>query len=459
MDSRLFTSFMLKRFLPYSILIIIALTFSVITHTTPWLDGVFTQIPSGLYLVLGLVFAVGYGLNAIAPKTAIPSFVWAIFFGMALQPMLILLTHETESLRIVVELLAALVLFGGGVEIPFRNFKHYISVIASLALLGTVLTAFLFAFGLELISNMMGVMIPSTTFVLIGAILASTDPTAIIPSLKALKFKKPFLRDIAVSESAVNDVIGTILTRFFLVIVLSVAGSSTVLTLFKPFLARATLDSLALEVLWGVMVGLIGAWVLHAWARRSEATHSNLADPALFFAIPVVTFALGSVVGGSGFLAAFVSGLVFEASKAPQAVRQFFETFVDKFIKPIIFILLGAIVPIDVLISTAGLGIVSALVFMFIVRPLVVFITLLPWSFRKKALFGWREIVFLSFIRETGAIPAVLILVAVSSGIAGSDYIFAIGMWVILLTLLIEPPLTPKLAQKLGIAQPQVAVS
>ena len=61
----------------------------------------------------------------------------------------------------------------------------------------------------------------------------------------------------------------------------------------------------------------------------------------------------------------------------------------------------------------------------------------------------------MSFIRETGAIPAVLILVAVGSGVTGSEYIFAIGMWVILLTLIIEPPLTPWLARRLGVAKMQ----
>jgi len=77
----------------------------------------------------------------------------------------------------------------------------------------------------------------------------------------------------------------------------------------------------------------------------------------------------------------------------------------------------------------------------------------MPWMVRHKAEFEWRELVFLSFIRETGVIPAVLMLVAAGSGVAGSQYIFAIGMWVILLTLLIEPPLTPWLAKRLGIVK------
>jgi hypothetical protein len=41
----------------------------------------------------------------------------------------------------------------------------------------------------------------------------------------------------------------------------------------------------------------------------------------------------------------------------------------------------------------------------------------------------------------------------VSSGITGLEGLVPIGMWVILLTLIIEPPLTPWLAKKLSVAE------
>jgi cell volume regulation protein A len=100
-----------------------------------------------------------------------------------------------------------------------------------------------------------------------------------------------------------------------------------------------------------------------------------------------------------------------------------------------------------------GIGVVAALVFMFVIRPIVVFSSLLPWMVQKKSLLTWREALFLSFIRETGAIPAVLILTVVATGIESAEFVFAIGMWVILLTLTIEPPLTPLLARRLEVAK------
>lgn len=341
----------------------------------------------------------------------------------------------------------------GGVEVPFKGFKKFVGPIASLSVLGTILTVLLFALALEYLGKIHGLDFPAEVFLITASILASIDPTAIIPSLKSLHLKRPFLKDIAVSESAINDVTGTILTRFLIVIALAGTSTVSVLNLFGSLASRDVLDSLALEILWGVAVGAVGAWILKRWAEGLSKRGERESDPALFFAVPILAFAVGSIVGGSGFLAAFVAGLLFDGSKPTKSVRHFFETFGDGFIKPIIFILLGAVVPIMPLITSAGIGISAALIFMFVIRPLIVAVSLMPWWMKKKKLFSFREILFMSFIRETGAIPAVLILVAVASGVAGSEFIFSIGMWIILMTLLIEPPLTPLIAKKLGIVK------
>lgn len=443
----------LHRFGPYAGLIAVALLLSFATHRVPVVTHLFSEGPEGFYLALALLFAVGYGLNYFAPRTVIPSFVWAIFFGMALQLPLAVLVADQGALLVVVELLAAFVLFAGGVEVPVKNFKKYFAPIAALALGGTLLTVLLFAYALSGLTGLFGITgVPVMSLIVLAAILASTDPTAIIPTLHALHLRKPFLRDIAVSESAVNDVAGTIITRFFLVAALATAGGvATVSSGFAPFLTQEVLDSFALEIVWGLLVGLLGAWILKSWGHTVRKTHWS--DPALFFAVPIFCFALGSIAGGSGFLASFVAGLLFESSSETREVREFFNRFVDGFIKPVIFILLGALVPLGLLISTLPLGVLAAAVFMFAVRPAVVFISLIPFMARKHDLFEWREVMFLSFIRETGAIPAILILAAVAAGLAGSAFVFAIGMWVILLTLIVEPPLTPYVAKKLGLTR------
>ncbi len=436
-----------------------AVGLSYATATVPWITALFLGSPEhvgfyaeGFYLSIALLFSVGYGLNWFAPRTVIPSFVWAIVFGMALQIPLAALTTNTDSLLVAVELLAAFVLFAGGIEMPVKNFKKYFAPIAVLALGGTILTVFLFAYALSGLTTLFGLEVPVMALLVLSAILASIDPTAVIPTLDRLHFRKPFLRDIAVSESAINDVVGTILTRFFLVAAIGTSAAvASVHEGFFPILARDVLEGFALEALWGVLVGILGAWILRTWGESVRTLHWS--DPALFFAVPIFCFALGSLVGGSGFLAAFVAGLLFDSKVETREVRHFFHTLVDHLIKPIIFILLGALVPMVMLVDTVGIGFLAAIVFMFVIRPVVVFISLLPWMWRGDDLISWREALFLSFIRETGAIPAILILSAVAAGLVASEFVFAVGMWVILLTLIVEPPLTSLLAHRLGISE------
>ena len=65
---------------------------------------------------------------------------------------------------------------------------------------------------------------------------------------------------------------------------------------------------------------------------------------------------------------------------------------------------------------------------------------------------NWRQVLFLSWIRETGAIPAVLLVTVASQMIPGTAPLVPIGMWVILTTLIVQPPLTPLIAKRLMIA-------
>lgn len=63
---------MLKKFGPYLVLIALAFGFSVLVSNVEALKHAFTTPPEGLYLVIALLSALGYGLNLIAPKTVFP---------------------------------------------------------------------------------------------------------------------------------------------------------------------------------------------------------------------------------------------------------------------------------------------------------------------------------------------------------------------------------------------------
>lgn len=403
-----------------------------------------------LFVVAALLF-IAYVINRIAPRTAVPSFVWAIFAGMALQPLLSFFTGDIGSLKTVIEVCGALVLFAGGLEIPFASFKRWFFPIASLSLIGVLVSSVLFAFVLMLLIQALSGSVDSAllpTIVILSAALASTDPTAIIPTLKLLRFKRPALKEIAVAESALTDVSGSVITRFLLLAVIGAGGGAGILSYFTPLFQKTSYDALALQIISGILVGYAGYAVLRSFYGKDRDAQE---DPAMLIAVPLFTFGLGNALGGAGFLAAFASGLFSDAA-GMKKVTHFYASLLDHLVKPFIFIMLGALVPVAVLMKTAPLGILAALLFMFLVRPLVVFISLAPWL--TKAKISGRDILFLSFIRETGIIAAVLIIIAAANAVIVSEFIIAVGMWVILLTLLIEPPLTPAVAKAIGVAEP-----
>ena len=404
------------------------------------------------YSLLAILFFFSFFINRLAPATKIPAFVWSIFFGIALQPVLAVLEKSGSVITLTIELIAAYILFDGGVEISFRYFKKWVGVIASLSFIGTILTALFFAVSLSWIFNKLNIFVPAAAIALVSAILSSTDPAAIIPSLEQLKFKRPYLKLIAVSESATNDVVGVILTRFILIAITGAVITQKPIQYFFSLAQQGTVFSFFREIVIGLICGFLGFLALHYWTKHSKQKEiQEGTDTALYFSVPLGVFALGGIFGGSGFLGTFLTGLFFEAETHTKKIVDFFENFVQAFGKPIIFLLLGSIVPLEVLFKTSLIGILAAFIFIFIIRPLVVFITLGPWIFQKNSKLNFADLLFLSFIRETGVIPAALI-VMIGTTLPYADYLFGIGMWVILLTLLIEPPLTPYIAKKLAVA-------
>jgi len=408
--------------------------------------------PDFQLFVFGTMLFIGYYINRIAPKTIIPSFVWAIFAGMALQPFLQFFTEDVESLKILMEVFGAIILFAGGLEIPFQNFKKWFVPIATLSLLGVIATSVGFAYVMYLLMSWTGEFNPSLipSIIILSAALASTDPTAIIPTLKNMKFKKPQLKQIAISESALTDVSGSIFTRFLLVALISAPTIQRgIVPYFIPLLQKSTYDAFALQIISGILVGYIGFAIIKKFYYDQE--EGTEADPALVLAVPVFTFVLGNILGGAGFLAAFTSGLLTDVIGGIKKVSHFYESILNHLIKPFIFIILGALVPVSTLIELAPIGIIAGLIFMFILRPIVVFVSLAPWWY--KGVFQLRDLLFLSLIRETGIIAAILLVIAATYNIIESDFVIAIGMWIILLTLILEPPLTPFIARKIGVTR------
>lgn len=421
---------------------------SVSLHDAP--EGAETLIVlSGIVIV----FALGFIIYELAKPTRIPSFVLAIFFGLVSRDTLSFLTDNPQNLMTLVIIGAILILFEGGLETPFTKFRSLLSPILSLAFVGTIINAFLFSLTLQYLGSVMGMSLPLPAVILLGAALSSTDPAAIIPSFQTLIFTRPKVKHIAVSESAINDVVGAMLVGVFLVTLSGTVQPASVVEAYATLMTTENLMGILRLIFIGGGVGIFGFGILHLWNHwKSRVQSEDGTDAALFLAVPLFCFLLSSTLGGSGYLSVFLCGLFFHLRSHVRHVEHYFNQTIEGFMKPMIFMLLGAMVNPADLLSVAGIGILSGLIFMIVLRPLIVLISLLPFAWSRQR-FTLNELLFLSFVRETGVIPAMLLISIRLSGIEGGDNLVAIGLWVILLTLVVEPPLTPLLACKLKIAK------
>jgi cell volume regulation protein A len=111
-----------------------------------------------------------------------------------------------------------------------------------------------------------------------------------------------------------------------------------------------------------------------------------------------------------------------------------------------VFITLGANLPFDTIADEALPALVTLAVLIFLARPLTVLACLLP-----DRLGRWQrtELVFLSWTRETGVVPAALVGILVADGFEEGPELATVVALAIVVTLLLQSTTKAWLARRL----------
>jgi cell volume regulation protein A len=117
-----------------------------------------------------------------------------------------------------------------------------------------------------------------------------------------------------------------------------------------------------------------------------------------------------------------------------------------------IFILLGSQVNFALMGKFLGRGIALVLVFIFIARPLTVFLCALP---DRRAKWSLKELLFMCWTRETGVIPGALAGILLGMRVPGAEIIASITFLAIMMTIHLQATTTRWLAGKLGLLEEQ----
>lgn len=398
----------------------------------------------------GLLLSFGWACSKAAEGTVFPSFTLQLLVGIVLHDALAPLGADATMAVVICTALAAVILKSGGDELDRADFARIAYPTVLIAIVGYLITFFV------MFAILVAIGLDGKTAALLSAIIGSTDPAALIPTLKSIVFKDEYKRlaGIALAESALNDAVGAIFTAAVATMIVAGASVDTVAALVGGLFKADNLVHLGGQFLFGTLAGVAGWGAMYAYERyRMQAGGKNSDetsyDFAVVLAVPLITFLLAQLIHGNGFLAAFIAGLMANYNHGKGYFHNTLHTMevkIESIAKPTIFMMVGPYVALSDLRDTALLGLLVSLLFIFVARPVAVLVSMLPTNLNMK------DKLFLSAVRETGVIPVVLAVIAAAQ-FPALKTLLPLTAWVVIWTLTLLPAVTPWWTRKLGIVE------
>lgn len=326
-----------------------------------------------------------------------------------------------------------LILFAGGLDTNWKSVRPVLKQAASLATLGVFLTAVSVGIFTYYILHL-----PLYVSLLLGAIISSTDAAAVFSVLRSKNVSlSGTLRPLLELESGSNDPMAVFLTIGIIQLITQQAQSiSSVLVLF------------VLQMGIGAVLGFaFGKAVVFA-VNRLRIYYEGL-YPVFTLAFAGFIYAVTASLGGSGFLAVYIAGIILGNSDFIQkkSLMRFFDGLA--WLSQItMFLTLGLLAFPSHIISVLGSGILISMFLMLIARPASVFIGLAFSNVR------WKEKIFIAWVGLRGSVPVVLATFPLLAKIQYADTIFNIVFFIVLSSALLQGWSIPIVAKWLGVDAP-----
>lgn len=394
---------------------------------------------------VGLILAAGLVAVPIAAVSRLPIMIVLVALGALVGPSVLDWVENPVSglgAQLVFTFGVSLILFHGGIGISLRVIRQTAIGLGLLVLPGVMLTAAIVA-----VAAMPLFGVDFKVALLVGAVLAATDPAILIPLFDRIRLR-PKVAQTVIAESAFNDPTGTVLA----LTVASVISAGNV-GLGEPvweFVRELALGAGVGIVAGLVIAGMLSTHLVGVW-RESPA--------AVVVALVALMVFTSEEIGGSAYLAAFVMGLVVGNMELfgfgrHDAHKHAFESFVSQVAELAVlavFVTLGINLPFDVLWDNLWAGLALMVVFVFVARPLTVLVCLLP---DRPGRWTREEMTFLAWCRETGVVPAAVAGLLLSRGIEGAELATAMVALAIIVTLLLQATTAGLVARRLGLLEP-----
>ena len=396
-----------------------------------------------IVLAVGVLLAAGLAASLAAGRLRVPGLVLVLVLGMVIGSDGLGLIEFGDQAQADFELARkagvvalALILFEGGLSAGFDEIRPVLGTSIALATLGTLATAALTAVAA-------GLLLPLEPLeaLLLGSTVAATDAAAVFAVLRTSTLRRKLARTLE-GESGINDPIAILL----------VIGCIEAIQDPTYGLEDALL-LVVQELAIGFVVGLAVAAAAVLFLRRVTLPSAGL-YPVASIATGALAFGLALTLHGSGFLAAYLAGLVLGTASTP--ARRTIVTFHEglAWVAQLgLFLMLGLLVFPGDLVAIIPEGTAIAIVTAALARPAaaVLFTLRADFVLRERLMLGWAGL--------RGATPVVFaIFPVVELGTNEGMLFFNVAFFVVLISTVFQGTTIEPVARALRVTSSEAAL-
>jgi potassium/hydrogen antiporter len=403
-------------------------------------------VTDDVLLTLSLLLIAALVARLVASLLRIPEILVLVAAGALLGPSVLDVVDvpfESLGAQLIFTLGVSLILFYGGLNLSLPLLRKVWVALGLLVVPGVIITTFVVGVAAHLAFDL-----PWSAALLVGAVLSPTDPAILIPLFIRSRLR-PKVAQTVIAESAFNDPTGAVLALTLAGIVLT--GDSSIAEPAAEF---------AVDLGISTVIGIVAGILLAAAISSHRAGIWRESSAIAVLAVVTISFFSLDTAGGSGYLGAFLAGLIVGnmehlglAMHDPhEAEMRVFAFNLADIVTLIVFVVLGANLPFEALGDNLLPALAVLAVLMLVARPLTVFACVLP---DRGGRWERNELAFLCWTRETGVIPAALVGVLAGLGVPHGEILASVVALAIVLTLLLQALPARWLAGRLGLLEPR----
>lgn len=275
---------------------------------------------------------------------------------------------------------------------------------------------------------------------LLGSIVSSTDAAAVFFLLRVGGVTlRERVRSTLEVESGSNDPMAIFLT-ITLVELIARGPGETMLTL-------GLVQAFGMQIGVGAVAGLAGGYLIARFVNFLEIDAGLY--PVFVLALALCLFAATGMIGGSGFLAVYVAGVVAGNRRLRSInVLRRFQHGMMWLAQIAMFLTLGLLATPSSFPAVIVPAIVLALFLIFVGRPLAVWLCLLPFRLPRN------ETAFIAWVGLRGAVSILLAILPVIGGLSNTLTFFNVAFIIVLTSLVVQGWTVRPMARRLGLIVP-----